>query len=154
MSSSNNSETHRFFPSGDWEGFYLYDGQNEKHAMHFSLNFKNGIVTGSGSDDVGSFNWKGQYSTEAFNCTMTKYYSAHTILYGGDADENGIWGLWSHGVIPGIEKLDPELQRAIRENFTGGGFHIWPKKRESAKEEAELKEEVKVKVEAFPLKGP
>ena len=131
MSDSNNkiSETHHLFPSGDWEGFYtyLFGVTAGRHTMFFSLNFENGVVRGTGSDDVGPFKWKGGYDKETMRCQMTKVYAGHTVFYDGHVDENGIWGSW-------------QMQ------FTKGGFHIWPKKngQNTAIEEVE---EVPVEVE-------
>lgn len=60
--------------------------------MVIELNFKNGIVSGSGTDDVAPFTWKGKYDLEPMKIYMTKVYRTHTIEYKGDIDENGIWG--------------------------------------------------------------
>lgn len=111
-SSKNNNlqETHPLFPSGEWEGFYIYTIlSGHRGKMAFSLNFKDGIVEGSGSDNVGAFNWRGDYDKEGLRCRMTKYYASHTVFYDGHVDENGIWGTWT-----------------ISEHWKGG-FHIWPK---------------------------
>ncbi len=115
-------ETHPLFPSGTWEGFYTYQMGPDagQHAMAFSLNFKDEIITGNGSDDVGGFSWRGAYSKEGLVCTMTKAYATHTVDYQGNVDENGIWGTWT---------LD----------WMKGGFHIWPK----ANAENEVAKEVK-----------
>jgi len=119
-SNTNISETHPLFPSGEWEGFYVYAWSKRQHKMSFHLDFKNGVVTGSGGDDVSAFAWKGVYNVEAFTCKMVKTYPTHEILYDGRADENGIWGTW-------------------KMHFSKGGFHIWPKEnseREAAEEAA------------------
>lgn len=116
-------ETHPLFPSGDWEGFYLYNNDGQEHKMAFFLNFKNKKVSGGGSDDVGGFSWKGTYDTEAMTCNMIKSYATHQINYKGRVDENGIWGKW-YGV------LEEEIDAAIMEILSplmSGGFHIWPK---------------------------
>jgi hypothetical protein len=93
--------------------------------MHFTLTFKDNVVTGSGSDEVGGFSWKGSYSKEQLMCSLTKhYYGQHSVFYNGQVDENGIWGTWQ---LWG----------------TAGGFHIWPKARESSEqaEESQAMEE-------------
>ncbi len=108
--SNTSQESHPLFPSGEWEGFYTYamGSGADQHAMHLFLSFKNNAITGGGRDDVGSFTYKGSYSTEQLDCIMTKYYSTHSVSYVGQVDENGIWGMWR---LYGLS----------------GGFHIWPK---------------------------
>jgi hypothetical protein len=106
----NTAEQHPFFPSGEWEGFYNYSiNPNYKDTMYIHLHFKNGVVTGGGSDEVGGFEWRGTYDTVYFHCKMVKHYATHTVNYDGRADENGIWGTWKMGL-----------------QWTGG-FHIRPK---------------------------
>ena len=124
--SNDNTEKHPRFPSGEWEGFYL-NYSSEKHQMFFSLNFRNGHITGAGSDDVGAFSWKGSYDKNALTCQMTKYYPTHEVHYKGHADENGIWGTWTIGY------------------YMKDGFHIWPKKNEKSEEaEAVVSESVTI----------
>lgn len=142
------AESHRFFPSGDWEGFYLYRNDGEKHAMNFSLDFSNGRITGSGSDDVGGFSWKGTYNTEACTCSMTKQYSTHTIAYQGHADENGIWGNWTYGDDDTLNQFNEVTRQKIIQVFANkmnGGFHIWPRKNEQVQEAIETGEKVEKK---------
>lgn len=112
--SSPAQEMHPLFPSGEWEGFYSYY-QGDQRPMPCALSFCEGIVTGNGSDEVGPFTWKGTYSIAALTCTMTKYYSSHTVFYKGEVDENGIWGYWEM-------------------NGGRGGFHLWPKTQNENKE--------------------
>ncbi len=136
MSASTESP-HPLLPSGDWEGFYVYQQGpgSEQHKMEMRLNFENGVITGSGSDDVAGHSWRGSYSLTSMSCEMTKAYPSHSVNYQGSIDENGIWGSW-------------ELM-AWR-----GGFHIWPKKQKKEKEEAEEIEKKKrelVKVEIIKL---
>lgn len=117
------SETHPLFPSGEWEGFYVYPGflGKMRDSMHFILNFADGTVTGSGSDPVGAFVWQGVYDTKEQTCNMTKQYiGRHRVMYTGHADETGIWGTWN-----------------IRGSLSGE-FHIWPKKREDEAEDETL----------------
>jgi hypothetical protein len=83
--------------------------------MSFFLHFQKGKVTGSGSDDVGTFSWTGTYSTDTFHCKMTKRYPTHAVYYDGRADENGIYGTWTIG------------------GYYKGGFHIWIKNVEEEK---------------------
>lgn len=123
----NNTETHPLFPSGEWEGFYVYGANQGQHRMDIVLNFQNNIVEGAGIDDVGAFSWSGQYDTETFRCQMIKTYAGHTVEYDGRVDENGIWGNWR--ILPWMK----------------GGFHIWPKNNteENQAEEERVEEKVK-----------
>lgn len=104
----NEPETHPLFPSGEWEGFYVYAWSKEQHKMSCHLDFKNGVITGSGGDDINAFTWHGRYDVETFVCQLVKQYANYEVYYDGRADENGIWGIW-------------------RIMFSNGGFHIWPK---------------------------
>jgi len=116
------SEQHPYFPSGVWEGHYNYMAgpSAHRHPMSFHLDFKDGRVTGTGSDDVGVFSWDGEYDTENMSCRMVKAYPTHPVLYDGRADESGIYGQW---------KIHDGLS---------GGFHIWPRKGGEAVEEEEV----------------
>lgn len=122
-------ESHNYFPSGEWEGFYLYQAGADatRHAMHLRLTFAEGRVTGSGSDDVGPFTYRGQYDVTTFRVTMVKHYATHEVSYRGVADESGIYGSW-------------ELPISFR-----GGFHIWPKKQAGATQKRKTKKKVKNK---------
>ncbi|WP_299839280.1 hypothetical protein [uncultured Tenacibaculum sp.] len=120
-----NLESHKFLPSGEWEGFYCYSHSPAQHKMFIELSFKKGKIFGSGTDDINYFSWKGEYSLDTFKISMVKTYPSHTVDYNGDVDENGIWGRWNIGA-----------------NFSGG-FHIWPKKQNSEEESEALEESVK-----------
>ncbi len=123
--SNNKQEMHPLFPSGEWEGFYLYPPSNRKHSMPSILKFKNNKITGGGSDDVGTFKWTGTYDKEELKCNIVKQYATHVVYYQGNVDENGIWGHWS---IP---------------PFAKGGFHIWPKSNSSNHAKKEVKKKTK-----------
>lgn len=124
--SSNSSELHPFFPSGDWEGFYKDPrGGRPNGEMRMTLDFSAGLITGSGSDPVGVYAWTGTYDTKAETCSLKKtYLGRHSVEYTGYADENGIWGKW---IIP---------------KMGAGEFHIWPKKNEMGTDDAVAQEEV------------
>lgn len=123
------TETHPLLPSGEWEGFYCYRQNSAQHKMFIELLFSNSRVSGSGSDDVAPFIWKGTYDLETFKIQMNKHYSTHTVFYKGDIDENGIWGIWEiaydYSKIP--SELVDSIKGALKQHITGG-FHIWPKK--------------------------
>ena len=113
-----NMETNHLLPSGDWEGFYNYAHDPEKHTISLRIQFLNGRMDGSGSDDVGAFSWVGVYDLSSMRCNSLKIYATHRVIYNGYIDENGIWGNWE---IPPFDK---------------GGFHIWPKSDASIEMEA------------------
>ena len=118
--------------------------------MSFILDFKDGIVTGSGGDNVGAFTWRGTYDAEKMLCQMTKRYSTHEVFYAGHVDENGIWGTWSIPIeIKGGIWDTPfrEIAIAAMEEFSKGGFHIWPKAnsmREAVEEVEEISEGIAI----------
>ena len=105
-------ETDPRFPSGEWEGFYIYGfGPNARHFISCYMTFQEGKVSGAGVDDIDRFIWKGSYDIERGRCALHKYYPTHDVFYDGYAEKNGIWGSWEiTGPIP-----------------SRGGFHLWPK---------------------------
>ena len=116
------------FTSGPWTGFYNYsNGRRER--MDLSLTFKQGVVTGAGTDPVGPFTIQGKYDPETNDIHWTKTYPGrHDVSYRGCRDSRGIWGTW-------------ELPWGAR-----GGFHIWPKGQgEGAVEKAEAEVDVPVR---------
>ena len=142
-------EAHDYLPSGEWEGFYCYGNMPHQHKMEIELSFTKGRISGSGTDDVGGFIWKGSYTLDSFEVTMNKHYATHEIFYKGDVDENGIWGTWEN--VQALEGLDKQFSSAtmakIRQTFANkitGGFHIWPKKAKSdaAQNEAAMESEI------------
>jgi hypothetical protein len=90
--------------------------------MDLQLTFSNGLIAGTGNDDVGAFLVKGTYDSGNRECHWRKtYVAAHTVFYRGFREGKGIWGTWE------IEVL------------SHGGFHIWPK---TAGDEIEQKESI------------
>ncbi len=126
MAKRKGAEQHPNFPSGAWEGFYLYaTGPGaDRHAMSFRLNFNSGKIKGSGGDDIGPFTWEGEYDVSTMSVNMVKSYRSHTVNYTGMADTNGIYGSWDLGLAR-------------------GGFHIWPKKQENTGKAATAKSKKK-----------
>ncbi len=126
-------EQHPNFPSGEWTGFYTYSqGPGvDKEPMAFLLEFKDGIILGSGSDPVGPFSWRGTYDIEQMTCRIIKsYLGKHEVFYEGHVDENGIWGMWK--IL-----------------WNSGGFHIWPKGHEAG--EALKAKSVQLKEITLPM---
>lgn len=139
-----NLETHKLLPSGEWEGFYCYLGEAEQHKMSTELTFSNGKIEGIGMDDIAPFSWHGVYKLETLKLKMTKSYATHQIIYAGDIDENGIWGMWDsvtdYSKYGFSMEMIVHLKEAIKDKIRGG-FHIWPKKNKqnSVQDEAEDK---------------
>jgi hypothetical protein len=98
------------YPSGPWIGFYCYRGSRERHRMDLELTFRDRLVTGSGSDDVGRFGIRGRWSDEDLRFNWIKTYpGSHDVFYTGFGESKGIWGVWE--IVP----------------WCRGGFRIWPK---------------------------
>lgn len=157
----NNIETHKFLPTGIWEGFYCYHNSSVQHKMQMTLRFKNNKIYGSGIDDVGSFKWSGKYNLNEFKVNLSKNYSTHLILYNGDIDENGIWGIWNNGENLSKFGFSPEMINLLKKAYKDkiqGGFHIWPKKRKEKSEqfsEEEINKSTKLEeifIEHFRIK--
>ena len=137
-----NLEKHGFLPSGDWEGFYCYRSSPKQHKMVIKLTFKKNKVSGSGIDDVAPFNWKGTYALDSLKAKLIKRYATHKILYHGDIDENGIWGMWNCPIPANlVHQFTPQIIEYMKEQ-NSGGFHIWPKKSKQKSKEEEMEENV------------
>lgn len=104
-------ETDDRFPSGPWEGFFLQPMLTRKKSwMELDLTFRNGGISGTGRDWVGTFLVRGRYELDSGKCWWTKRYQGkHDVAYSGYNEGKGIWGLW--------ELTSPPWR---------GGFHIWP----------------------------
>lgn len=128
---------HKLLPSGEWEGFYCYNFEPTQHKMEIKLFFDDGVISGSGIDDVLPFIWKGTYDLDNLKVTMEKIYATHNVFYDGDVDENGIWGVWNmYHLANAMVKDHPIMNRYIK-----GGFHIWPVKKKSEAEKAVAEKE-------------
>lgn len=93
--------------------------------MTLSLTFKDGRVTGTGSDCVGDFVMRGTYDVHTGEVILHKHYRRYiAVFYKGFAERHlkGIWGTWE------IETTDR------------GGFRIWPKKQGNDDESVECGE--------------
>ncbi|MEL6986511.1 MAG: hypothetical protein AAGK97_01675 [Bacteroidota bacterium] len=136
-------ETHPHFPSGEWEGFYVYKDSSQRHHKQLELEFTNGRIHAEGVDDVGAFTFRGKYNAEIGKCYFVKYYSTHVVHYEGDVDENGIWGKWFFTQQDlGIPKELFKALSQIPSAHVNGGFHIWPKGKSFSAQEHMEREEV------------
>jgi len=87
--------------------------------MDLDLTFAAGKLSGSGSDDVGRFKVRGDYSSQTLECSWTKtYLGAHSVFYRGFREGKGIWGAWDIG------------------QMNHGGFQIWPKRAGEGEDES------------------
>jgi len=109
MNEELNTETDSRFPSGPWFGFYRQDG--EQSRQRFSLTFRDGRITGGGTDPVSPFRVDGTYDVASGAVRITKSYMQYKVYYNGSNDGDGICGLWE---IPSGFTTD------------SGEFHIWP----------------------------
>lgn len=124
------------FPSGPWVGFYTHGKLSRKYLMDLILEFKNGHMTGEGSDGVGAFNIGGRYYPEELECFWTKTsLRSHSVEYTGYREAKGIWGTWEHG---------PHK----------GGFHIWPLGTEAPSHEMKEKEAESAEADTEPAIPP
>ena len=136
MRRSRREEKSPLLPSGEWEGFYIYQPGGNKHRMALRLHFYRGKASGGGRDDIGRFTWTGTYDLKTMRCNFLKSYATHAYDYRGSIDDNGIFGSW-HGY------------------FMQGGFHIWPKTGEEAQEAvARAKKTATRKVKNRQKSGP
>jgi hypothetical protein len=102
------------FPSGPWQGFFLQWWFRGRQPTSMRLSWRDGDLTGTGSDWVGPYTIEGQYDRESGRCAWTKQYlGKHSVCYRGVNDGRGIWGVWEIRLLGGLY-----LDR--------GGFHIWP----------------------------
>jgi hypothetical protein len=102
------------FPGGPWTGFYLQYWMPGRHTMALTLDWRDGEVTGEGSDKVGPFTIRGTYDAATGQCAwVKKYLGKHSVSYRGVADGTGIWGVWEIRLLWGLYQ-------------DRGGFHIWP----------------------------
>jgi hypothetical protein len=69
-----------------WTGYYV---QNGHHDMEFDLSFeKNGTITGSGSDKIGTFTWTGTFKGDNVQA-IKNYVGKHTVEYSGLLSQQG-----------------------------------------------------------------
>ncbi len=123
------------FPNGPWVGFYTYGDRDGKHRMDLELRFHDGLVDGTGIDDVAPFRIRGHYDRTSMDVTWHKTYSSHDVWYRGFREGRGIWGVWE---MP---------------THSHGGFQIWPKGIEGG-EHAMIEEETPVPESELPAASP
>src|SRR5688572_4115690 len=96
------------FLSGPWTGYYQQHGRN--WAQDLDLSFRDGVMSGAGTDELGAFTVWGRYDVATREASWTKCYpDSHIVHYRGFREGKGIWGVWE---IPAYQR---------------SGFHIWPR---------------------------
>lgn len=87
------------YPSGSWEGFWQQEVWGRQSMREFALAFRDGDISGGGTDVVGRFTFSGAYDTHTGRVMMVKQYlGKHAVRYVGDPDGEGcIAGTWSIG---------------------------------------------------------
>merc|ERR1712086_7590 len=111
-------------PSGTWGGYYSQrrdaNGSpihtERRDDMRLELHFAQNVVSGSGSDDVGSYQITGRYSSDSRTIAFTKFYNLlnYGVEYRGKC--SGQIGLGFRGTW-----------HLNSEDFSDEGrFHVWP----------------------------
>ena len=97
-------------PSGPWRGFYRYPhASSSLHTMVLQLSFREGRVSGTGSDDIGRFTVRGRYGYLEDEVYWIKHYiGMHDVYYRGFWERGFIWGNW------------------VIDQWPKGGFKVWP----------------------------
>lgn len=101
------------YPSGRWDGFWVQKGWGRQAMTPFTLNFADGLITGSGRDMVGVFTFSGEYDPATGGVRLVKQYiGKHQVLYIGQPDgEGSIQGMWHLIGDSGPFLLRPVMQR-------------------------------------------
>ncbi len=83
-------------PSGEWVGYYTYQGLAKKCPMHLTLQFDQNVIKGAGIDGPGLFVIKGTCNELNSQIRFTKQYiGKHSVEYDARFQEDEIVGVWS-----------------------------------------------------------
>lgn len=77
--------------------------------MTCEIFFKDGIIGGHGSDEVGTFQLEGHFEDTTQKCEWLKVYNTHSVTYAGQKLGNKIEGRWS---ISDEEEREGEFELA------------------------------------------
>jgi hypothetical protein len=105
------------YPSGEWVGYYTYQG-NERALLplHLTLQFGGGRIRGAGVDNVGQFTIEGTCDEAGSQVRWLKrYVRKHDVHYEGAYQDGEIRGSWSLNQI--------SQGRAVSLH---GEFRLWP----------------------------
>lgn len=85
------------YPSGVWRGFWQQAVFGRQPMAAFELHFRDGEVTGRGTDIVGRFVFTGEYDARTGAVRLVKQYvGKHRVVYAGLPDGEGcIGGTWT-----------------------------------------------------------
>lgn len=99
-------------PSGEWVGYYTYQGLATKCPMHLTLRFDQSTIRGAGIDGPGEFVIAGSYDELNSRVTFAKQYiGKYGVEYYGRFQEDEIIGGW----------LLRDGERTLR-----GEMRLWP----------------------------
>jgi len=83
-------------PSGEWVGYYTYQGLPKKCPMHLTLHFDQNTIKGAGIDGPGQFVIRGTYDELNPDLAFTKQYiGKHAVEYEAQFKNDEIVGRWS-----------------------------------------------------------
>ena len=98
--------------SGEWVGYYTYQGNPKKCGMHLTLHFAGNEIKGAGIDGPGQFVIRGNYDEAQSRVSFSKaYVGKHTVQYEAQWQADEILGTWS-------------LQQG--ERLMQGHMRMWP----------------------------
>lgn len=122
------------FPTGEWTGTYTQFSRRFRQDLF--LSFRDGVVTGAGTDPIGLFKIRGGFAAGTRRVWWTKTYPGrHDVAYQGVCCPDGIKGEWTIST------------------FDRGAFHLWPVGRGEGAVEA-VEEELEQPVGVSPGSGP
>jgi len=82
--------------ANNWTGFFVQNG--EKNQMFLDMGVSEGMIFGTGCDDVGAFVLRGKSNGGDFNF-VKKYLGQHSVLYfgkvRGSAGSRSVRGKWT-----------------------------------------------------------
>lgn len=97
------------YHSGEWVGYYTYQGIPKKCPMHLTLEFHQQTIKGAGIDGPGTFVIHGTYDDAGNHVAFTKQYiGKHSVAYEGSFQADEIVGSWS--LTQGNRTLRGELR--------------------------------------------
>jgi hypothetical protein len=102
--------------SGEWVGYYTYQGKTTRCPMHLTLEFSERTIRGAGLDNPGAFIITGDHNQATGAVSWQKQYvGKHAVHYAGSYANEEIQGDWS---------LVQSTSTGPRK--TQGAFRLWP----------------------------
>jgi hypothetical protein len=84
---------------GNWYGYYIDGGNNSSELMLLNLKQNNTQITGSGTDNVGTFTIQGKLSADN-SISFVKSYPTQSWTYNGWKEGRDIYGAWGNAGQP------------------------------------------------------